>query len=82
VKQDDIILSCYRELYAAIGVDFNELMETSPVEDGEIQIPFRDYKIDKSVAQEIIDRHAKKFEPYLRHRFKTTIHLGCSPQFK
>ena len=87
-KETDAIMECYSRLYANADpkADFNALMKVSPKnEEGQIEIPYMDYSINKKVYNKIVSEVIKEYgirSSFRISAFKATIALGCSPKFK
>ena len=86
-KTDEILLTCYQELYANSEpkADFNELMDKASINEfGQKVIDYMAYEIDENLFEEIIQGVFKKYKlnKHNKELFKRSIYLGCSPKFK
>ena len=85
---DKALIYCYRELFANATppASFDELLKNSTVNlQGEREIPFMDYEIEKDMFNEIVDDTIKVYKikgSILKQSFRNTILMGCSPKFK
>lgn len=85
-KVDKIIYNIYRELYkhASPPADFDKLVEYAQLNEfGQKEIPFNDYLIKESAANDIIDKELSKHRlySYQKRAIKGAVYLGCSPKF-
>jgi len=81
-KYNWIIKSCYSDMYAEAGVNFNNLVENATVnEHGQKEIPFDDYSIGKKSYDSILNFY-KGFvhTQWEKNALSFQINLGCSPR--
>lgn len=82
------ILHCYRQLFAHATppANFDQLIENAPLNEmGQKVIPFMDHEIDEELMDSIIEDTMNAYKikgKILKHQFRTTIYLGCSPKSK
>lgn len=80
----DVFNETMREIYRASipSADWDDLLANSPRnENGQILVPYEDYKISDQVLDEIVTRKTKEYrlrEPW-KSSLRTNVYLGPSP---
>lgn len=85
--EDDALNEIYRRAFAAATPkgDWDHMFENAELNEfNQKVIPFMDYELEDSIAEQIIADVLKEYKiPKWKHRmFFTTYWLGCSPKTK